>query len=143
MIYGFLGISSLFQLGFVCFECISCVPFQPPFALLFITFGVMLLGCFSGLFSMFILFLVVIVVMSSSPDSVYNGPIGVDCGTMSILRTMFSCIWFIILFSFLFSSHVSPPYVIIGCIHVSISFHAVSICRLLKCWLPRIVRMVW
>ena len=127
-------------LQFSIYYCMTCYSLLSS---LFITFVVMLLGCLSSLFSMFILFLVVIVVMSSSPDSVYKGPIGVDCGTMSILRIMFSCIWFVVLFSFLFSFHDSPPYVIIGCIQVSISFHAVSICRLLKCWLPRIVRMVW
>ena len=104
------------------FSMLLVVSFQLPFSLLFITFVVMLLGCLSSRFSMFILFLVVIVVMSSSPDSVYKGPIGVDCGTMSILRITFSCIWFIILFSFLFSFHDSPPYVIIGCMQVSISF---------------------
>ena len=125
------------------FSMVLVVSFQPPFALLFITFVVMLLGCLISLFSMFIPFWVVIVAMSSSPDSAYKGPIGIDCDTMSILRIMFSCIWFIVLFSFLFSFHVSPPYMIIGCIHVFISFHEVSICRLLKCWLPRIVMMVW
>ena len=84
------------------FSMTLVVSFQLPFALfkLFVTFVIMLLGCLSSLFSMFILLLVVIVVMSSSPDSVYKGPIGVDCGTMSILRIMFSYIWFIILFSF-------------------------------------------
>ena len=49
------------------FSMVLVVSFQLPFALVLITFVVMLSGCLSSLFSMFILLWVVIVVMSSSP----------------------------------------------------------------------------
>ena len=78
---------NLFIISFGVGVCVSFVflfsmalvaSFQLHFALLFITFVVMLLGCLSSLFSMFIPFLVVIVMMSSSPDTLYKSPIGVE-----------------------------------------------------------------
>ena len=50
----------------------------------------------------------------------YSASLGVDCGTMSILRIIFSCIWLIFLCSFFVVLIVSPPYVRIGCMQVSI-----------------------
>ena len=81
------------------------------------------------------------VVMSSSPVSMYmySAYIGVDCGTMSILRIILSCIWLIFISSFFVVFIVSPPYVRIGCMQVSRSFHAVSS----SSWLPSTVRIVW
>ena len=66
------------------------------------------------------------VVMSSSHVSMNSASIGVDCGTMSILRIILSCICLIILSSFFLVFIVSPPYVRIDCMQVSRSFHAVS-----------------
>ena len=56
---------------------------------------------------------------------------------------MFSCIWLIFRSSLFVLFIVSPPYVRIGCIQVSRSFHAVSSSILLKYWLPSTVRIVW
>ena len=69
------------------------------------------------------------VAMSSSPVPMKSASISVDCGTMSILLIIFSCIWLIYLSSFFAVFIVSPQYVRIGCMQVSRSFHAVSSSR--------------
>ena len=52
---------------------------------------------------------VMMVVMLCSPVSMYSASISVDCGTISILRIIFSCIWWIFLSSFFVVVIVSPP----------------------------------
>ena len=69
--------------------------------------------------------------MSSSPVSMYSVSVGVDWGTISIRRMIFSCIRFSDFCSFLFIFQLSPPYVMMGWMHVSTSFHAVSSSMLL------------
>ena len=122
--------------------CVCCSPiievfilfvisFHPPFVWLFIIFATSLSGFFWILFSMFSLFFVVMVDMSSSPVSMYSVSVGVDWGTISIRRMIFSCIRFSDFCSFLFIFQLSPPYVMMGWMHVSTSFHAVSSSMLL------------
>ena len=64
--------------------------------------------CLCSQISMLNQFFVMMVVMSSSPVSMHSASIGVDCGTMSILRIIFSCIWLIFLCSFFVVFIVSP-----------------------------------
>ena len=52
--------------------------------------------------------------------------VGVDCGTISTRRMIFSCIRFSDFCSFLFRFQLSPPYVMMGWMQVSTNFHAVS-----------------
>ena len=52
---------------------------------------------------------VMMVVMLCSPVSMYSASISVDCGTISILRIIFSCIWWIFRSSFFVVVIVSPP----------------------------------
>ena len=70
------------------------ISFQPPFVWLFIIFATSLSGVSWILFPMFSLFFVVMVDMSSIPVSMYSVPVGVDWGTISTRRTIFSCIRF-------------------------------------------------
>ena len=102
------------------------ISFHPPFVWLFIIFATSLSGFFWILFPMFSLFFVVMVFMSSSPVSIYSVSVGVDCGTISTRRMIFSCIRFSDFCSFLFRFQLYPPYVMMGWMQVSTSFHAVS-----------------
>ena len=92
---------------------------------------------------MFSLFFVVMVYMSSSPVSIYSVSVGVDCGTISTRRMIFSCIRFSDFCSFLFRFQLSPPYVMMGWMQVStisMRFQVLYCCSI--CF-PIMARMVW
>ena len=133
----FIMSANLFLMFMVVMVSVCCLPsievfilfvisFHPPFVWLFIIFATSLSGFFWILFPMFSLFFVVIVFMSSSPVSIYSVSVGVDCGTISTRRMIFSCIRFSDFCSFLFIFQLSPPYVMMGWMQVSTNFHAVS-----------------
>ena len=88
--------------------------FHPPGTVFFVTSFRSWVPFFFILSPIIILFLSVIVSMSSSPDSMYSASLGVDSGTISILLMMQSSSWSSFLFSFFVGFPVSPAYVIMG-----------------------------
>ena len=103
LIYSFLVLCSV---SLICSLILVVVSFHPPVMFVSIILVVIFSGCLCSLFSMLNRFFVMMVVMSSNPVSMYSASIGVDCGTMSILRIIFSCIWLIFLCSFFVARHI-------------------------------------
>ena len=91
LIYSFLA---LCRVSLMCSLILVVVSFYPPVVFVSIILVVIFSGCSCSLFFMLNLLFVMMVVMSSSPVSMYLycASIGVDCGTMSILRIIISCI---------------------------------------------------
>ena len=104
----------LLWVSLICSLILVVVSFHPPVVFVSIILVVIFSGCLCSLFAMLNRFFVMMVVMSSSPVSMYSASIGVDCGTMSILRIIFSCIWLIFLCSFFVVFIVSPLDVLIS-----------------------------
>ena len=96
LIYSFLV---LCRVSLICSLILVVVSFHPPVVFVSIILVVIFSGCLCSMFSMLNRFVVMMVVMSSSPVSMYSAYIGVDCGTMSIIRIIFSCIWLIFICS--------------------------------------------
>ena len=117
--------------------------FHPPGTVFFVTSFRSWFPFFFILSPIIILFLSVIVSMSSSPDSMYSASLGVDSGTISILLVMRSSSWLSFLFSSLFGFLVSPAYVIMGIMQADTSFQNVSMWMFLKWQSPAITSIAW
>ena len=79
----------------MCSLILVVVAFHPHVVFVSIFSGCYILWVFiQSLFHVESVFVcVMMVAMSSSPVSMYSASTGVDCGTMSILRIIFSCIF--------------------------------------------------
>ena len=118
----FLGGGGVFVSDVIFFFCLSEELFPSSRYCIFCKFILSWVPFFFILSPIIILYLSVIVSMSSGPDSIYSASLGVNSGTISILLMMRSSSWLSFLFSSFVGFLVSPAYVIMGIMQADTSF---------------------